>query len=201
MTTQKFVIKQYSDNPDLYREFVYNFAQQAAREKNYALTPNLYNPDNPDIETWMTFLNGDLISLSALEKSHYTNDPNVAVRVCRYHILKKHRFTHCGLRMANLQIPWARNKGYKILYITHDISNRPLNSLYQRKKKIPVKSFREFTDSEWYTNLTLEKDFLFKAGDLLQYVYSIRLQNKDFEWQPKSKYIVRDFDKTIMDIA
>lgn len=199
MTTPKFVIKKYSDNPDLYRDFIYEFCELAAKEKNYALSPDLYDPDNSSIETWMTFLEGTLISISALEKSYYTNDPDIAVRACRYHILKKYRLTHCGLRMAAKQIPWARERGYQILYITHDINNKPLNALYQRKKKIPVASFNEFTDSEWYTQLSLEKDFLFKTGNILQYVYSIRLQDKNFNWQPNSKNIVRDFDPKIMD--
>ena len=199
MTTQKFVIKRYSENPELYREFVYEFCEQAAREKNFALTPKLYNPDDPSIETWLCFLKGKLISISALERSHYTNDPDIAVRACRYHILKDFRLTHCGLRMAEAQVPWARAQGYQILYITHDVNNKALNYLYQRKKKIPVKSFHEFTKSEWYTQLELERDFFFQAGDTLQFVYSIRLQDKNFVWQPRSKYIVTEFDKTLMD--
>ena len=63
-----------------------------------------------------------LISISAAEKSQYTNDPDIAVRVCRYHILDGYRFSHCGLIMGEHQIKWAREKGYKILYITHDIN-------------------------------------------------------------------------------
>ena len=70
-----------------------------------------------------------LISISAAERSHYTNDPDTAVRVCRYHILNGYRFTHCGLIMGEQQIKWAREKGYKILYITHDINNITINML------------------------------------------------------------------------
>ena len=137
----------------------------------------------------MCFKDNKLISISAAEKSYYTNDPNIAVRVCRYHILKKHRFSHCGLIMGEHQIKWAREKGFKILYITHDIKNKAINNLYQRRKQMTDKAFKEHINGEWYTKLEVEKNFLFLTGKMLQYVYSIRLQG-DYDWQPKSEYIV-----------
>ena len=82
------------------------------------LTYEKYNPDNPDIETWMCFKDNNLISISS-ESSHYTNDPKIAVRVCRYHILRDYRHTHCGLIMGEHQIKWAREKDlkYSILHM------------------------------------------------------------------------------------
>jgi len=138
----------------------------------------------------MCFIGDKLISISAAEASHYTNDPDIAVRICRYHILKEYRFTHCGLRMGEHQLKWARQRGFEILYITHDITKRAINALYQRKKKMTVKSFNEWTDSEWYTSLQLETDFLFKTGPIVQYVYSIRLNDPDFIWKPNSDLII-----------
>ena len=138
----------------------------------------------------MCFKEDELISISAAEKSHYTNDPNIAVRVCRYHILKEHRFSHCGLIMGEHQIKWARDNGFKILYITHNIKNKAINNLYQRKKKMTDKAFKDYIKGEWYTKLQLENKFLFKTGKMLQYVYSIRLQDDNFKWQPKSDYII-----------
>jgi hypothetical protein len=134
--------------------------------------------------------NQDLISISAGEKSHYTNDPDIALRICRYHILKPFRRTHCGLMMAEYQIQWAREHGYQILYITHDIKNKALNDLYQRKRKMPLPSFKKWTEGEWYKKLQLEKNFLFKTGPMYQYVYSIRLFDPNFIWNPKSDHIV-----------
>ena len=61
--------------------------------------------------------------------------------------------------------------------------------MYQRKKRMTVETFKEFTNTEWYKSLQLEKDFLFKTGDMLQYFYSIRLQG-DYDWQPKSDFII-----------
>jgi len=188
-------IYRYSEDPDKYRPLIYDFMIKAQDEGSEGININKYNPDNPDIETWMCFVeDGTLISISAVEASHYTNDSDIAARCCRYHILKRYRFTHCGLQMADLQIEYARKKGFEILYITHDIRNRSINALYQRKKRMTVRSFNEFTKTEWYQKLQLEKDFLFKTGDMLQYVYSIRLNKPDYIWNPESKFIVRNFD-------
>lgn len=196
-------IYRYSENPDKFRPLIYDFMVKAQAEGSDGINPEKYNPDNLDIETWLCFIeDGTLISICAVEASYYTNDPQVAARCCRYHILKKYRFTHCGLRMADLQIDYARKKGFEILYITHDIQNTAINALYQRKKKIPVSTFKEFLDTEWYQNLKLEKNFLFRTGErTIQYVYSIRLNNPNFIWEPESKFIVRDFDESITQCA
>ncbi len=185
-------IYKYSENPDKFYPLILKFMQQAYNEGSKGIKPSKYDPEDPNIETWLCFLDDDiLISISAVEASHYTNDPHIAARVCRYHILKDYRFTHCGLRMADHQIQWAREKGFEILYITHDIKNKAINALYQRKKKMTVPSFEEFTKTEWYQNLQLEPDFLFEVSDCIQYVYTIRLNNKDFIWEPRSEYIKR----------
>ena len=191
-------VKRYSEDPNKYWPLIEKFRQQTFKEGNKSLSYDKYDPDNESIETWMCFKDNKLISISAAEKSHYTNDPDIAVRVCRYHILKEHRFTHCGLIMGEHQIKWARERGYKILYITHDIKNKAINNLYQRRKQMTDKAFKEHINGEWYTKLQVEKSFLFKTGDMLQYVYSIRLQG-DYDWQPKSEYILeREHDGQII---
>jgi|TARA_R110000851_G_scaffold233885_1_gene386389 hypothetical protein len=187
-------IHRYKEHRIQYRQDVLQFAEQSVKEGNDSIRPHKYHPDDPNIETWLSYMGGKLISISAVEKSHYTNDPDVAGRVCRYHILKDYRFTHCGLRMGEHQIKWAREAGYQILYLTHNIEKRAINALYQRKKKMTVASFNEWTAGEWYNSLQLEEDFLFKTGDMLQYVYSIRLQDPEFVWQPKSEFIVNAGD-------
>ncbi len=184
------IVKRYSEDPNKYWPMIERFRLQTFKEGNDSLTYKKYNPDNPEIETWMSFKDDKLISISAAESSHYTNDPDIAVRVCRYHILKEFRHTHCGLIMAEHQIKWAREKGFKILYITHDIKNKAINNLYQRKKKMTDKGFKKFTTGEWWTKLQLEKSFLFTTGKMLQYVYSIRLQG-DYDWQPVSDFIIK----------
>jgi hypothetical protein len=185
------LIKQYSEDPEYYRDLIYPFIRQSRLEGNDSIRTTNYNPDNDNNETWMCFLDNKLISISVVESSHYTNDPEIAARVCRYHILKDYRFTHCGLRMADLQIQWARENGFEILYITHDVNNKAINALYQRKKRMTVETFKEFTNTEWYQSLQLEKDFYFKTGNIKQYVYTIRLNDPNFVWNPESEYIIR----------
>jgi len=192
------IVKRYSEDPNTYWPLIEKFRLKTWEEGNKSLAYKKYNPDNPDIETWMCFKDDKLISISVGEKSHYTNDPDIALRVCRYHILKGYRCSHCGLIMGEHQIKWAREKGYQILYVTHDIKKRAINSLYQRRKKMTDKAFKEHINGEWYTKLQLEKKFLFKIGEMLQYVYSIRLQDDNFKWQPKSKFIIeREHDGQI----
>lgn len=193
----KIVIEQYSKDPEQYRDQIWNFVRQSRLEGNDSIRTTNYDPDDPSIETWLSFLDNKLISISVAERSHYTNDPDIAVRICRYHILKDYRFTHCGLKMGALQIPWARTQGFQILYITHDVNNRAINALYQRKKRMNVQSFKEHITGEWYTSLQLEKDFYFKTGNIIQYVYSIRLQDPNFVWQPQSRFIVRENHESI----
>ena len=60
------------------------------------------------------------------------------------------------------------------------------------------KAFEQYTKGEWWNRLQLERKFLFKTGDMLQYVYSIRLQDDNFKWNPKSKFIIeREHDGQI----
>ena len=192
------IVKRYSEDPNTYWPLIEKIRLKTWEEGNKSLAYKKYNPDNPDIETWMCFKDENLISISAGEKSHPLEDPEIALRVCRYHILKGYRFSHCGLIMGEHQIKWAREKGYQILYVTHDIKKRAINSLYQRRKKMTDKAFKEHINGEWYTKLQLEKKFLFKIGEMLQYVYSIRLQDDNFKWQPKSKFIIeREHDGQI----
>lgn len=186
----QIIIKQYSEDPNKFRDMIFPFMRQSRIEGNDSLKTTNYDPDDANNETWLSFLDNKLISISVVEKSHYTNDPEIAARVCRYHILKDYRFTHCGLRMGAKQIQWARKNKFQILYVTHNVENRAINALYQRKKRMTVPSFKEFLNTEWYTKLTLENDFLFKTGNMLQYVYSIRLQDPKFVWKPQSTHIV-----------
>ena len=46
------------------------FRLQTWAEGNDSLTYKKYNPDNPDIETWMCFKDDKLISISTSQKDH-----------------------------------------------------------------------------------------------------------------------------------
>ena len=198
---EELIVKVYDES---YEDQIEEFRQETFKEGNDSLSYSKYNPNNPDIKTWMVFAGDKLISISAVEPSHYTGDPETAARVCRYHILKPWRHTHCGLMVADHQINWARENGYKILYITVYVKNRAINALYQRKKQMIDPDFKKWTQTEWYTNLKLEPDCLFKVSpksDHLQYFYTINLQDSNYKWKPKLNVVYYDHNGSKIDTA
>jgi len=67
--------------------------------------------------------------------------------------------------------------------------------LYQRKKQMIDPAFKKWTQTEWYTNLKLEPDCLFKVSpksDYLQYFYTINLQDSNYKWKPKKNVVYYD---------
>lgn len=173
------------------RDKVEEFRLKTFDEGNNSITYEKYNPDITG-KTWCTFIDGNLASISVLEPSHYTGDPEIAIRVCRYHILKKYRHSHCGFMMLESQILWARSQGYKILYLTHDIHNRSLNAFYQHKRKMTDNNAKSWFEASWFKELKLDTMWLFKASEtsnFLQYVYYIDLNKENFKWTPKKSAV------------
>jgi len=181
-------VKEYESSM---KQLVEDFRLKSFEEGNDSITYEKYIPEKSG-KTWCVFIENELASISVVEPSHYTGDPDIAVRVCRYHILKKYRHSNCGFRMLKPQIEWARNQKYKILYWTHDVKNRALNAMYQHRRKMVKPESREFFESDWYQQVKLDPRFLFKAAPdskCIQYVYYIDLQNNNFVWHPKKSVV------------
>ncbi len=173
------------------KEEVENFRIKTFIEGNESLSYDKYNPDLNG-KTWCVFIDNVLASISVVEPSTYTGDPEIAVRVCRYHILKKYRHSHCGFRMLLPQINWARQNKYKIFFLTHDIHNKPLNALYQHKKRMIDSDAKFWFESKWFKDLTLDRRWLFRVSEkslFLQYVYYIDLQKNNYCWIPKKNAV------------
>ena len=171
------------------KKLIEDFRKRSFEEGNDSLTELKYDPDNIKGKTWMTFIDGSLASISVCEASCYTGDPDIAARICRYHILKKYRHCNAGFRMLPYQVDWAKRNSFKVIYWTQDMNNKSLNALYQRRKKMPGKS--HFFESELYKSFNLQKDFLFKVSpksDFLQYIYS-RILQTGYVWIPKTNVI------------
>lgn len=178
-------VKEYSSA--LAKDLFY-FRRQVLEEGNDSLKSDKFDPDDLDGKIWCVYIDGILASISVVESSHYTGDPTIAARVCRYHILKKFRHSHCGFRMLPYQIQWAKQQGYKILYWTHDVKNRALNAMYQHKRKMTDPESKQFFEADWYKQLQFDKRWLFEVDpkiDFLQYVYYIDLQNENYMWMPQ----------------
>lgn len=176
-----------------YREKIEQFRKLTFEEGNDSLSLEKYNPDTINGQTWMTFVDNDLASISVVERSHYTGDPEIAGRICRYHILKKYRHSNAGFRMLPNQIEWAKNKGLKVLYWTHNVNNKALNALYQHKRTMPFRGEAvPYFMTDMYKSFKLQDDMIFKVSpksDLLQYVYANTLE-EGFVWRPNSATII-----------
>lgn len=175
------------------RDLVEKFRMLAAREGNDALHTNKFDPDTVDGQTWMTFVEDELASISVVERSHYTGDPDISGRVCRYHILKKFRHSNAGFRMLPQQVQWAKDNGLKVLYWTHNVDNKALNALYQHKKKMPFRGESvPYFMTDTYRAFQLQPNMIFRVSqksDFLQYVYANILED-GFIWNPTSSTII-----------
>lgn len=167
--------------PDL-RDDIEEFREKTFREGNQSLSHAKFDPDRLDGRIWMAYDGDLLVSISAAEVSHYTHETDV-VRKCRYHILKSHRHGRYGFKFLQQMVPWARSEGYKVLYWTHDVNNVALNALYQRKRVYGFGGDNSWFDQWPYTDLVFERGMLFKTGSMLQFIYSIYLED-GFTWRP-----------------
>jgi hypothetical protein len=175
------------------RELIENFRQATFDEGNDSLSVNVYDPDNIKGQTWMTFVGDELASISVVERSHYTGDPDIAGRICRYHILKKFRHSNAGFRMLSLQVQWAKDNGLKVLYWTHNVNNKALNALYQHKKTMPFRGEAvPYFLTETYQNFKLSTNMIFRVSpksDFLQYMY-VNILEPDYVWEPQAKTVI-----------
>ena len=180
------------------------FRELSFREGNDSLAYDKYDPDNINGQSFLNYVDGELASLSVIEASHYTGDPDVAARGCRLHIATKFRPAWLGLLHAPKQIEWAKNNGFKIFFFTHDIRNRAINAMYQKRRfgaaMTPLQKQMEWMwTSDWYQNLKTDNRLLFQVdprSELLQYVYYWTLED-DFVWNPPSNVVWYEHDGRI----
>ena len=172
------------------RDLIENFRYQSYQEGNNSLSLIKYDPDNINGQTFMLFVEEKLASISVCEASHYTGDPDIAARICRYHILRKYRHCNAGFRMLPKQTAFAKKEGFKLIYWTQNTQHKALNALYQHKYKMPGKT--SFFESDLYKSFRLNDQFLFKVSpksDLLQYIYFKTFQ-AGYIWRPKRNIIL-----------
>ena len=191
-----YEIKTYT--PDK-RSEIELFRELSFKEGNDSISYEKYDPDNIDGETWMVYVDGELACISVAESSHYTSDPEVSARICRLHIAKKFRPAWLGIPILPYQIEWAKQKGFKILYFTHDVNNRAINLMYQHKRfgaaVTPLqKEIKQMWHSDWYRALKMDDRYYFQVDDrneLLQYIYYWTLED-GYIWHPKSNIMEID---------
>lgn len=172
------------------------FRDASISDGNPSLAYKKIDPDRFLGKIWCSWEDGIMVSIMALEDDHYTNTSG-AGRICRYHILKQYRHGRYGFKMLDHLVAYARDR-YSMIYWTHDIKNKPLNALYQHKKKFYDGGDNSFYEREPFTLLTLDTRLLFKDSansDMLQYVYHIKF--RDVEWLPEKGVIWQSHDGNI----
>lgn len=180
------IVKEYNSE---YRARVENFRQQTFQEGNDSLSYEKYNPDNLQGQTWLTFIDDELASISVCEASHYTGDPEIAVRICRYHILKKFRHCNAGFHMLPYQVEWAIENKFKVIFWTHSTQNKTLTKLYNQEGVMPGK--QHFFQTKLYKSFKRKEDILFQVSSkskLLQYIY-YKLLDSEYYWLPKNNIV------------
>tara|TARA_B110000037_G_scaffold210508_1_gene260942 strand:- start:53 stop:694 length:642 start_codon:yes stop_codon:yes gene_type:complete len=191
------------DGSKIEREQIENFRELSFKEGNDSLAYDKYDPDKTG-QTFLNYVDGKLASLSVIEPSHYTGDPTVAARGCRLHIATEFRPAWLGLLHAPKQIMWAKENGFKVFFFTHDIRNRAINAMYQKRRFGGAvtelqKQMEWMWTSDWYQDLSLDRRLLFQVderSDLLQYVYYWTLE-EGYVWKPPSNVVWYDHDGRI----
>ena len=182
-----------------YRKQYEDFIHQASIEgSSQTFRKDKINPENLDPESslWIALIDEIIVSTSYAQRSFITNTPE-SIRKCRYHILKKYRHGRYGFKFMEKQIKWAKEKGFKHYYWTHDVNDRAINQLFQHKRTyLRGKQDDRYFQSEDYKKFKLETDFVFRdspKSDMLQFVYSYYI-DKNYAWKPTKSIINHKHD-------
>ena len=155
--------------------------EKPLEEGNTSITPDKYNvettPGTPLLITCNSRYDkfDKVAGFCSYETDSYVGTPDVAVRICRYHILKEFRHNQLGFYLWDYCLKKAKEDGFKIIYMTHDVEAKAMNALYQHKRHVPGHS-REPYELESFQRITLETRFLFDVdpgSKFLQNVYYI----------------------------
>ncbi len=171
------------------KEIFEKFRSICLLEGNESLTEKKIDPENFDGAIWLAFENEELASVSAIERSHYTENSDVA-RICRYHIQKKFRHGRYGFKILPQQFQWAVEHKFKLIYWTHNSKAKALNELYQKKRRFYSNTDHYF-DCPIFNSFHLNKNYLFKDSpnsNILQFIYESKLE-PDFIWKPQKSVI------------
>lgn len=164
---------------------------QAYEEGNGETFDNKYHPHNTPGDTMVILWDGRPAGIAHLEPSHYTGDENIAVRACRYHILKEFRNNQLGFVLLPQLMKRAKEMGFKVMWWSLEPGNVALNNAYQGKRKTiqSEKLWNNTYEETFWKNIIYDERFMFMVDPLaphyLQNVYWIDLTEEGFNWQPK----------------
>jgi len=173
---------------------VEDFRQKTVLEGNDALPLHKYNPDFLDGQSFYVVGENEIASLAVLEQDHYATEDDRVLRACRFHTLKKYRNHALGTKLLlPSMIEWASKRDYDCVYWTHDVNNRALNAIYQKKKN--PGHYSHLKDDKFWNKLQFDDRWLFQVdpkSDLLQYVYYIPLKD-NYKMKPKKCVVWNEY--------
>tara|TARA_Y100000361_G_scaffold107266_1_gene97031 strand:+ start:42 stop:620 length:579 start_codon:yes stop_codon:yes gene_type:complete len=165
---------------------------KAYEEGNGETFDNKYHPYKSPGETFVALWEGRPAGLISAEPSTYTSDPDIAIRACRLHVLKDYRAKQIGFHLYDKCYKYAKDNGYKVCYITHDVKSRAMNAIYQHKKKSLFKgSSRDPYELESWKSLEWNQEYLFQVdpqAEFYQNIYQSILE-PGYHWKPKSNVV------------
>lgn len=160
-------------------------------EGNTAITPDKFNVEKTEGTPILILWNDEPAGMAFLEPSHYTGDPDVAVRACRYHILKKFRNKQLGFVLLPELMKESRRLGYKVMWWSLEPDNVALNNAYQGKRRTiqSKKLWNNTYEEDFWSKIIYDQRFMFmvdkKAPHYLQNVYWVDLTREQMLWMPQ----------------
>jgi GNAT superfamily N-acetyltransferase len=168
-----------------------NIQEQSLKEGNNAITPDKFDVNKTEGTPILILWEDRPAGMAFLEPSHYTGDPDVAVRACRYHILKEYRNKQLGFVLFPELMKEARRQGYKCMWWSLEPDNVALNNAYQGKRRTiqSKKLWNNTYDEDFWSKIIFDQRFMFmvdkRAPHYLQNVYWVDLTREDFLWMPQ----------------
>jgi GNAT superfamily N-acetyltransferase len=168
--------------------------EQALEEGNTSITPDKYNVNTTHGTPMLITCNSrydkfdKIAGFCSYEPDTYMGTPDIAVRICRLHILKEFRHNQLGFYFWDHCLKKAKEDGYKIQYMTHDVNAKAMNALYAHKRYVPGHS-KEPYKLESFQRIKKEPRFLFDVdpgSGFLQNVYYVDVDKDGYKWIPKT---------------
>lgn len=160
-------------------------------EGNTAITPDKFNVEQTEGTPILILWNNEPAGMAFLEPSHYTGDPDVAVRACRYHILKKFRNKQLGFVLLPELMKESRRLGYKVMWWSLEPDNVALNNAYQGKRRTiqSKKLWNNTYEEDFWSKIIYDQRYMFmvdkEAPHYLQNVYWVDLTQEQMLWMPQ----------------
>ena len=157
------------------------------RDGNGETLEGKYDPHTQEGETYIALWEGRVAGMISAEPSHYTGDPDIAIRACRLHIVKEYRTKQIGFRLWDKCYWYAKENNYKVVFFTHDVNAKAMNEIYQHKKKSLFKGavIDPYKLVSWNA-IKLNNEYLFKVDPNAEFYQNIYYSTfEDYKWKPK----------------